>query len=104
MDDKFRVIANILPTMASAMLIGISLYGISGWLNNFTKTPKNTNPDYVNPKNIEFKVKDKDFDKQKETYIKVDNKDYLFKMINGVPTCLHYSLEYKINESSGAQK
>jgi len=40
----------------------------------------------------------------KETYIKVNNKEYLFKMENGMPTCVPYTLEYKIYESTGAKK
>ena len=67
------------------------------------QAPKNKNPNYVNPQSIEFRVKDKDFDKQKETYVKIEGKDYLFKMENGTPKLVPYSLEYKITESTGAK-
>ena len=62
-------------------------------------TPKNQNKEYVNPQSIGFKVEDKDFDKQKETYVKINGKDYIFKMVNGEPRLLHYSLEHKLKTS-----
>jgi len=94
---------NIISFFASVLLCGVVLYGTSGWFGNFTKTQKNTNPDYINPKSIEFEVKDKDFDKNKETYITYKGKEFIFKDVNGVPTSIPYTLEYKINESSGAK-
>jgi len=65
--------------------------------------PRNYNLEYVNPTSIEFNVADKDSDGKKESYAKINGKDYLFKMVNGEPKLVPYSLEYKIKTSMGGK-
>ena len=60
--------------------------------------PKNKNPEYVNPRTIEFIVDDKDFDGKKESYAKINGKDYLFKMENGTPKLVPYEIK-KVTET-----
>jgi hypothetical protein len=84
-------------TLTIATMGVIALGGLSAYISyNSTTTPKNTNSQYVNPKTIEFRVEDKDFDKMKETYITVNGKDYLFKLVDGKPECVPYTIEHKI--------
>ena len=71
-----------------------SMAGMGLGYRAFTKyIPNNANQEYVNPTSIEFKVADKDFDGKKETYTKINGKDYIFKMEKGNPVLLPYSIK-----------
>ena len=103
-EEKGFVSDEIIRIACPLVLLGAIMMGSSGIFHNFTITLKNTNPDYVNPRTIEFNVKDKDLDGKKETYVKIKDQEYLLKYVNDQPQILPYPLEYKINTSTGDKK
>ena len=57
------------------------------------RAPINNNQNYVNPRAVEWIVEDKDSNKMKETYVKINGKDYLFKIKNGQPKIVPYEIK-----------
>ena len=57
------------------------------------RAPINNNQNYVNPRSIEYTVQDNNKDGKNETYVKINNKEYLFKMVNGQPKIVRYEIK-----------
>jgi hypothetical protein len=83
--------------------VGLLLYTFGFMHGGQARAPLNSNPEYVNPRSIKFNVEDKDNNNKAESYAKINGKDYLFKMVNGEPKLVPYSLEYKIKTSMGGK-
>lgn len=60
---------------------------------NTIPSTDDVNKDYVSPSRLEVEVSDLDFDGSKETIVKIDDKPYLLKEKDGVPSLIPYTVE-----------
>jgi hypothetical protein len=100
-----EIVAIICAGALGAILAGIN----SSRITHDKDFPENANICYANPRNIEFKVEDKDFDGRKETYLNIkQSKDvpaqsYLIEYENdgtgGKTKLVPYTIEHKLKET-----